>query len=159
MLRAFALGLAALLAVSLTSAAEAAPDMARPGPAPAGYYVFQKVVYQNDSGAPDDAAYFARLMRHLSAHIEATGGNVEIRVVSFAAGLKLFVMAKTNVELAHQMDVLRAKGVRFLICRNSMIGMGLKVEDLYGAKPEDVVPSGVAEIARLEGMGFVYIHP
>jgi intracellular sulfur oxidation DsrE/DsrF family protein len=159
MLKVFVVGVTAALALTLGGAATAAPDMSRPGPAPAGYYSFQKVVYQNDSGAPDDAAYFARLMRHLSAHIEATGGNVEIRVVSFAAGLRLFVMAKTNVELAHQMDVLRAKGVRFLICRNSMMGMGLKVEDLYGAKAEDVVPSGVAEIARLQGMGFVYIHP
>jgi intracellular sulfur oxidation DsrE/DsrF family protein len=23
----------------------------------------------------------------------------------------------------------------------------------------DIVPSGVAELARLQGMGFVYIHP
>jgi hypothetical protein len=37
--------------------------------------------------------------------------------------------------------------------------MGLRPEDLYRVKPEDVVPSGVAELARLQGMGFVYIHP
>ena len=31
--------------------------------------------------------------------------------------------------------------------------------DLYGVKDADVVPSGVAELARLQGQGFVYIHP
>jgi hypothetical protein len=30
---------------------------------------------------------------------------------------------------------------------------------LYGVKQEDLVPSGVAELARLQLMGFQYIHP
>jgi intracellular sulfur oxidation DsrE/DsrF family protein len=128
-------------------------------PPPAGYYVFQKVVYQNDGGAPDDHAYFERLLRNIGGHIEATDGKVEIRVVSFASGVKLFQMAKTDAGLAASVDALRAKGVRFLVCRNTLKGMGLRPEDLYGVRPEDVVPSGVAELARLQGMGFVYIHP
>ncbi len=37
--------------------------------------------------------------------------------------------------------------------------MGLRPQDLYGVKDEDIVPSGVAEIARLQGLGYVYIHP
>lgn len=128
-------------------------------PIPPGYYAVQKVVYQNDGGLPDDKAYFERLMRHLSAHLEATDGKVEIKVVSFAAGVKLFQMAKTDAALAGALDRLRAKGVRFMVCRNTMRGMGLKPEDLYGVRGEDIVPSGVAEIARLQGLGYVYIHP
>ncbi|MBB6253140.1 DsrE family protein [Nitrospirillum iridis] len=62
-------------------------------------------------------------------------------------------------ELARQIDTLRGKGVHFLICRNTLEGMKLALSDLYGVKEEDVVPSGVAEIARLQGMGFVYLHP
>ncbi len=126
---------------------------------PADYYVFQKVVYQNDGGWPDERAYFERLLRHIAAHLEATGGKVEIRVVSFAAGVKLFQMAKSDAALASELDALRAKGVRFVICRNTLKGMGLRPEDLYGVHDEDVVPSGVAEIARLQGLGFVYVHP
>ena len=128
-------------------------------PPPAGYYVFQKVVYQNDGGGPDDHAYFQRFLRNITAHIEATDGKVEIRVVSFAAGVKLFQMAKTDPALAADLDRLRAKGVRFLICRNSMRGMKVRPEDLYKVPPTDVVPAGVAEIARLQGMGFVIVHP
>jgi intracellular sulfur oxidation DsrE/DsrF family protein len=126
---------------------------------PAPYYVFQRVVYQNDGGLPDNRAYFVRILHHISAHIAATDGQVEIRVVNFASGVTMFQMAKTDNDLRTQIDALRAKGVKFLICRNTLNGMGLKIEDLYAVKAEDVVPSGVAEIARLQGQGFVYIHP
>ena len=126
---------------------------------PSGYYVFQKVVYQNDSGWPDDRGYFERLLRNLAAHLTATDGKVEIRVVSFSAGVKLFQMAKTDAPLAASLDSLRSKRVHFLICRNTLRGMNLRLEDLYGVQVTDVVPSGVAEIARLQGLGFVYVHP
>lgn len=160
MLRAIALFLALGLSAigSVTAVAAPAPDVMN-APVPADYYTFQKVVYQNGSGGPDDHAYFVRLLHHISAHIEATSGKVEIRVVSFAAGIKLFQMARTDAPLARTLDELRAKGVRFMICRNTLKGMGLTPADLYGVRDEDVVPSGVAEIARLQGMGFVYIHP
>lgn len=153
------IGLALGIGLLAALPAQAADPDPMTAPPPAGYYVFQKVVYQNDGGAPDDHAYFERLLRNIGGHIEATNGNVEIRVVSFASGVKLLLMAKTDASLASSVDALRAKGVRFLVCRNTLKGMGLRPEDLYGVRPEDVVPSGVAELARLQGMGFVYIHP
>ena len=127
--------------------------------APAGYYVFQKVVYQNDGGLPDDRAYFERLARNIGAHIAATEGKVEIRVVSFSGGVKAFQLAKSDAALAASIAGLRAKGVRFLICRNTLKAMGLGPDDLYKVPPDDIVISGVAELARLQGLGFVYIHP
>lgn len=148
------------LAIALAPVIAVAPCLAEtPAGTAAPYYVFQRVVYQNDGGWPDNHAYFARLLRHIAAHIAATDGKVEIRVVNFAAGVTLFQMAKTDGELRTQIDGLRAKGVKFLICHNTMAGMGLKPEDLYGVQSGDVVPSGVAEIARLQGQGFVYLHP
>lgn len=145
-----AIGLAAI-AAPMSDPMNAAP--------PPGYYVFQKVVYQNDGGWPDDRAYFDRLLRHIGAHLAATDDKVEIRVVSFAAGVKLFTMAKSDAALAAELDQLRAKGVRFLVCRNTLKSMSLRPEELYGVHADDVVPSGVAEIARLQGLGFVYLHP
>ena len=148
------------VAIALAPVIAVAPCLAEtPASTAAPYYVFQRVVSQNDGGWPDNHAYFARLLRHIGAHIAATDGKVEIRVVNFAAGVTLFQMAKTDDDLRAQIDGLRTKGIKFLICRNTMAGMGLKPEDLYGVQPEDVVPSGVAEIARLQGQGFVYLHP
>lgn len=122
-------------------------------------YVFQRVVYQNSGGYPDDKSYAQRLLGNIGAHVGATDGKVEIRVVSFAAGAKLFLLAKEDADLAKGLDGLRAKGVKFLICRNTLNGLKLQPADLYGVTDADVVPSGVAEIARLQGLGFVYIHP
>jgi intracellular sulfur oxidation DsrE/DsrF family protein len=153
------LAFAAALALGILAGVQARAADPMTDPPPAGYYVFQKVVYQNDGGLPDDKAYFNRLMHHLSAHLEATSGKVEIRVVSFASGVTMFQMAKTDPALAKSLDDLRAKGVRFLVCRNTMNAMKLKPADLYKVAPADVVPSGVAEIARLQGQGFVYVHP
>lgn len=153
-----------LATLGLALAASAAPALAADpdpmtAPVPAGYYAFQKVVYQNDSGLPDAPAYFARLMRNIGAHLAATDGKVEIKVVSFAEGVKLFQLAKTDAALAASLDKLRSQGVKFLVCRNTMRGMGLKPEDLYKVEAADIVPSGVAEIARLQGQGYVYVHP
>jgi intracellular sulfur oxidation DsrE/DsrF family protein len=153
--------LALVLALGLAPQAPFVAPGADPmtAPVPPGYFAFQKVVYQNDGGGPDDHAYFERLLKHVAAHLAATNGQVEIRVVSFASGVTMFQMAKTDADLAASLDKLRAKGVRFMVCRNTMLGMRLRPEDLYGVKADDVVPSGVAELARLQGLGYVYIHP
>jgi len=127
--------------------------------APAGYYQDQKVVYHNDGGMPDNAAYFRRLLNSIKNHIEAVGKtHVEICVVDHAAGVDLFEMATTDKDLAQRLDALRSQGVLFLICANTLRERRIDWHDLYGVKPEDIVPSGVAELARLQGMGFVYIH-
>ena len=143
----------------MTAALMAQPAQAQAAAPDAPYYTFQKVVYQNDGGMPDNKAYFHRLLHHIAAQIKATEGKVEIRVVNFAGGVQMLVMAKDDAELAVQIDELRAKGVRFLICRNTLEGMKMTAAELYHVPDSDVVPSGVAEIARLQGMGFVYIHP
>ena len=150
---------AMLFALTSPCAAQGLAQRQTSSQAPKNYYTFQRVVYQNDGGWPDNRAYFLRLLHHISAHIAATNGQVEIRVVNFASGVTLFQMAKTDSDLRSEIDALRAKGVSFLICSNTLNGMGLHAEDLYGVRPQDVVPSGVAEIARLQGQGFVYLHP
>jgi intracellular sulfur oxidation DsrE/DsrF family protein len=60
--------------------------------------------------------------------------------------------------LADRLDALRADGVRFLVCANTLRERQIDWHSLYGVKEEDMVPSGVAELARLQAVGFVYIH-
>jgi uncharacterized protein len=127
--------------------------------APPGYFKDQKVVYHNDGGSPDNASYFRRMLNSMKNHVEAVGkDHVEIRVVDHGGGVELFQMAQTDKELASRVDALRAQGVRFLICANTLRERQIDWHTLYGVNEDDVVPSGVAEFARLQGMGFVYIH-
>ena len=128
--------------------------------APAGYYADQKVVYHNGGAGPDGAAYFKRLLANLRNHVEAVGkAHVEIRVVSLGDGVGLFQSAANDTELAGRIDALKGMGVRFLVCANTVRERKIDRTTLYGVGEDDLVPSGVAELARLQGMGFAYIHP
>lgn len=50
-------------------------------------------------------------------------------------------------------------GVRFLVCANTLRERKINRSTLHGMGEDNLVPSGVAELARLQGMGFAYIHP
>jgi intracellular sulfur oxidation DsrE/DsrF family protein len=128
--------------------------------APAGYYTDQKVVYHNNGGGPDNATYFRRLLNNLRNHVAALGkDHVEIRVVDHGDGVVMLQMAKTDEKLAQAIDARKAEGVRFLICQNTLDERNIDWHTLYGVSQQDIVPSGVAELVRLQIMGFVYIHP
>jgi intracellular sulfur oxidation DsrE/DsrF family protein len=143
----------ALLLITLSAAGASAA-------APAGYYADQKVVYHNDGGFPDNPTYFKRLLNNLRNHVAALGKNhVEIRVVDHGDGIILFQAATTDEKLAQAIDARKADGVRFLICQNTLDERKIDWHSLYGVTEEDIVPSGVAELARLQMMGFVYVHP
>ncbi|MGX9980886.1 DsrE family protein [Methylobacterium fujisawaense] len=128
--------------------------------APAGYYADQKVVYHNGGSGPDGSVYFKRLLANLRNHVEAVGkAHVEIRVVSLGDGVGLFQSAANDKELAGRIDALKGMGVRFLVCANTLRERKIDRTTLYGVGEDELVPSGVAELARLQGMGFAYIHP
>ena len=136
-------------------------DIAGAGPeAPTAYYVDQKVVYHNDGSGPDRGASFKRLLGNLRNHVEAVGReHLDIRVVSLGDGVALFQLAVDDRELASRIDALKASGVRFLVCANTLRDRKIDRGTLQGVSEDDIVPSGVAELARLQGMGFAYIHP
>ncbi|UYW28288.1 DsrE family protein [Methylorubrum extorquens] len=137
------------------------PGPAFAGPeAPAGCYADQKVAYHNAGGGPEEAAYFKRALGNLRNHVDAVGKErVEIRVVSNGDGVALFQAAVDDGDLASRIDALKAAGVRFLVCANTLRERGIDRGTLYGVGEEDLVPSGIAELARLQGMGFAYINP
>ena len=65
----------------------------------------------------------------------------------------------SDPKIAKRVAGLRDKGVRFLICRKTLEAREIDWRTLPGVQEADIVPSGVAEIAKLEGEGFAYIHP
>jgi intracellular sulfur oxidation DsrE/DsrF family protein len=128
--------------------------------APAGYYADQKVVYHNGGGGPEGTTYFEPLLGNLRNHVEAVGKeHVEIRVVSLGDGVALFQSAANDKELAARIDARKVVGVRFLVCVNTLRERKIRRDRLYGVVEDDVVPSGFAELARLQGMEFAYFHP
>jgi len=131
-----------------------------PVPVPPGYYTDQKVVYHNDGGIPDNAAYFRKLLGNIRNHLKALGdSHVTIRVSDHGDGVVMFQQAMTDKTLAESIDALKARGVQFLICGNTLVERNIDWHTLYGVKETDLIPSGVAELARLETMGYAYIHP
>ncbi|MCE4226476.1 hypothetical protein HCU64_22265 [Methylobacterium sp. C25] len=130
------------------------------GEAPPGYYTSQKVVYHNDGGPPDNVTYFKRLLGNLRNHVQAVGKDrLDLRVVDHGDGVSLFQIAQNDKDLSGGIDTLKTQGVRFLICNNTLTERNIDWHTLYGVREDDIVPSGVAELARLQGMGFVYVHP
>lgn len=124
-------------------------------------YGKQKVVYHiNTKGGENDAAYRAAL-GNIRNHIKAVGAeNIEVKVVMHGAGVDLLRDALKNKLL--QMDVLNLKTdkVKFEVCNNTLVGKKINYEtDLFEVFKEDIVPSGVAELSRLQQMGYTYIKP
>jgi len=99
-------------------------------------------------------------MNNISNHLTADPG-VKIVVVALSTGVRAFMFGAQDAggrPYAEWVDELAAKGVEFRICQNSMNALKLTKKDLIDKV--QVVPSGVAEIARLQAReGFVYIHP
>lgn len=128
------------------------------GPVLAADYADQKVVYHNDG--PSKVEYYRHMLANVRNHINAVGvDHVRIAVVDNGDGLDLFEQAQSDPDLATRVDDLRASGVKFLICDNTLKSRHIDWHDLYGVTEADIVPSGVAEIARLQQQGYSYIHP
>jgi intracellular sulfur oxidation DsrE/DsrF family protein len=126
-----------------------------------GRYGKQKVVYHiNYAGGDKDAAY-RQALNNVQNHINAVGAeNIEVKVVLHGLGVDLLKDAKTNDALRTNVASLKAQNVAFNVCANTLKGRKIDAgKDLYEVFDEDVVPSGVAELARLQGMGYTYIKP
>lgn len=124
-------------------------------------YGKQKVVYHiNYDGGPDSKKYQGA-MRNIQNHINAVGAeNMDIKVVLHGNGLGLLASAKSDDKLQTAVGSLKSQKVGFQVCNNTLKGRKISYEnDLYDVWEEDIVPSGVAELSRLQQMGYTYIKP
>ena len=124
-------------------------------------YGKQKVVYHiNYPGGPDDKKYRGAL-RNIQNHINAVGAdNMEIKVVMHGNGLGLLMSAKQNQKVQSAVTSLKAQNVEMHVCANTLKGRKISYEnDLFEVFEDDIVPSGVAELSRLQQMGYTYIKP
>ncbi|MGR3427524.1 MAG: DsrE family protein [Sagittula sp.] len=124
-------------------------------------YGTQKVVYHiNEDGGEDSKGYMGA-MRNIQNHINAVGaGNLEVVVVMRGNGVGLVMNAKKDDRLQTAIGSLKSQNVAFHVCNNTLEGRNINYgDDLYDVWEEDIVPSGVAELSRLQAMGYTYIKP
>lgn len=133
-------------------------------------YGKQKVVYHINYDNPKKQA---GALRNIQNHINAVGAeNMEIKVVLHGNGLamlltpdsleklKKFKHANADDKMSAKIDGLKDQGVAFNVCNNTVKGRKVSLkDDLYNVEEKDIVPSGVAELAKLQQEGYVYIKP
>lgn len=124
-------------------------------------YEPQKVIYHLSENAGLRDGRYRHLLQVAGNHVAAVGKEwLDLRIVLQSEGVDLLERARHNPDLSRKIDKLRADGVRFLICRNTLVARGIDPDrDLYGVKREDIIRAGVGEIAALQAQGFVYMKP
>lgn len=106
---------------------------------------------------------------NIQNHIDSVGKkNLDLKVILNGKGISLLLKpdavkdATGNATDDIQMDIsgLKEQGVAFQVCANTLRANRIRYEkDLYDVSKADIVPSGVAELARLQGLGYAYIKP
>ena len=133
-------------------------------------YGKQKVVYHINYDNPKQQA---GALRNIQNHINAVGAeNLDLKVVLHGNGLALllepdsleklkkFKYANADDTMTAKIDGLKNQGIEFNVCENTVKGRKVDVDtDLYNVEKKDIVPSGVAEVARLQQMGYAYVKP
>ncbi|MEW5786220.1 MAG: DsrE family protein [Pseudomonadota bacterium] len=143
-----ALFLASSLSLALSPAAQAAQTPAAVAAAQ------EKVVYH-----VNDASVARIAMRNVENHLSASP-DARIVVVTHGKGIDFLLNDAKDDKGAYAPQVagLKEKGVEFRVCRNTLKGRNLSDEAVI--MEAQVVPSGVAEIGRLQSReGFVYLKP
>ncbi|MCB4363714.1 DsrE family protein [Hydrogenophaga taeniospiralis] len=115
-----------------------------------------KVVYHMSEGIPQASRAINNIRNHLAADPKA-----KIVVVTHGLGIDFLLDGATNQmeqPFAGAIGELAARGVEFRVCNNTLVSR--KIDPARVAMEAKIVPSGVAEVARLQAReGFVYLRP
>lgn len=135
----------------------------------AGSYGKQKVVYHINYDNPKAQA---GALRNIQNHINAVGkDNLDLKVVLHGKGVSLLLdpdsvkntklpLGNATTSITAKIDGLKEQNVSFHICANTLKGKKISYDnDLYDVSQGDIVPSGVAELAKLQAEGYTYIKP
>jgi uncharacterized protein len=115
-----------------------------------------KVVYHLSEGVAQAARAIGNIRNHLNADT-----SVKIVVVTNGAGIDFLLEGAENTQgqkFAGPVAELANRGVEFKACNNTLATRKISADKLV--MEAKVVPSGVAEVARLQAReGFVYLRP
>lgn len=115
-----------------------------------------KVVYHISDGSAQAARGLVNIQNHLNA-----APDTRITVVTHGPGIDFLLEDATDAQghaFTGAIGALAARGVEFVVCNNTLVGRGIPADKVV--LEAKVVPSGVAEVARLQAReGYVYIRP
>ena len=115
-----------------------------------------KVVSRLSEGSPQASRAVQNIRNHLAADPSA-----KIVVVTHGLGIDFLLEGATNQmeqPFAGAVADLANRGIEFRVCNNTLVSRKIDAAKLV---PEaKIVPSGAAEVARLQAReGFVYLRP
>ncbi|HEX5388189.1 MAG TPA: DsrE family protein [Burkholderiaceae bacterium] len=115
-----------------------------------------KVVYHLSDGIAQASRAIQNIRNHMAADSQA-----KIVVVTHGAGIDFLLegaVTPANQPFSGSVADLASKGVEFRVCNNTLVSRNIDPGKLL--METKVVPSGVAEVARLQAReGFVYLRP
>lgn len=115
-----------------------------------------QVVYHVLEGSPQATRALGNIRNHLAADPTA-----KIVVVTHGAGIDFLLDGATDAQgrpFAGPVADLSGKGVEFRVCNNTLTSRGIPKDKVV--MEAQVVPSGVAEVARLQARErFAYLRP
>lgn len=115
-----------------------------------------KVVYHVNTGIESAAAALGNVRNHLTAD-----PTVKITVVTHGPGIDFLLEGAKDSkgrEFSGLVGDLAGKGVQFRVCNNTLVSRSIDPGKVV--MEAKIVPSGVAEVARLQAKeGFVYLKP
>ena len=115
-----------------------------------------KAVYHVNTGVETAAAILNNVRNHLNADPKA-----QIAVVTHGPGIDFLLEGAKDSqgrEFSGAVGELAGRGVQFRVCNNTLTTR--KIEPSRVLMESKIVPSGVAEVARLQSReGYVYLKP
>lgn len=115
-----------------------------------------KVVYHLSDGVAQASRAIGNIRNHLAAEPQT-----KIVVVAHGLGIDFLLDGATNQQdqpFAGAIGELAGRGVEFRVCNNTLVSRRIAKERV--AMEASIVPSGVAEVARLQAKeAFVYLRP
>ena len=115
-----------------------------------------KVVYHLMEGQ----AQSGRAMNNIRNHLDSDP-TAKIVVVTHGQGIDFLLEGAQDAQghpFAGPVAELANRGVQFRVCNNTLVGRGISKGKVV--LEASVVPSGVAEVARLQAReGYVYLRP
>lgn len=108
----------------------------------------------------DDKAIQGMKLRNIENSLNAVtkwGGEIQGSVVIYAKGISL--LKNPDAETQKKIEALKTRGVRFVVCDNTLHEQGIDFHKLYHVTERDIVPSGFAEVAYLQAKENYVVDP